>query len=366
MSFSKVFAISIALLALIWIGSGFIFPSSPASVSDEAQTQNTSAHQDNHKPRVTVQVLESTAQDYVYIIDVTGRTQASQSVELRAETEGRLVALLKEEGDMVREGDLLARLDMRDRDARVKEAQDRVRQRTIEYNAAQKLEERGFNSTIRLSQAKADLEAAKSALRLAEVSRSQLNIHAPINGTISQQNIERGDYVSIGSALFTIVDLSPIEVVGFVSERYVQDIKKGNRVDIELLGGEIVNGTVSYVSPAANADTRTFRVHVSVENEDLRLKGGLTAELRIPITSKKAHKISPSILTLDDEGHIGVKIVDEGQTAFFRPVKILEDKPDGMWISGLPEKASIITVGQEFVMDGQSVETVMSSGTLAQ
>jgi len=81
-------------------------------------------------------------------------------------------------------------------------------------------------------------------------------------------------------------------------------------------------------------------------------------ELRLPAESLMAHLVSPAVLTLDDAGVIGVKAVDGENRVRFYPVKIIADTSQGMWLGGLPEKVTLITVGQEYVLPGQPVRTL--------
>jgi len=71
-----------------------------------------------------------------------------------------------------------------------------------------------------------------------------------------------------------------------------------------------------------------------------------------------AVKISPAIMVLDDKGVVGVRVVENGIVRFV-PVQIISDAPDGMWISGVPDHTAVITVGQQFVTDGERVKTVV-------
>ena len=309
-----------------------------------------------------VRVRDSVAEAYSDDVVVTGRTQGAQNVQMKAETSGQVQTLSRKEGDPVELGEVLAELEPRDRDARVREAQERVNQRQIEYNAAKKLEDKGFNSKVKLAQTLADLENARAALKEAQVDQDKTKITAPFDGILAEQAIEIGDYLAVGEPLFTIVALDPIEFVGFVSERRIGDIAPGKEATAEFLDGTILQGRVSYIASAADPETRTFRVLISAPNEDVKIREGLTTKIRIPVSDKKAHKISPSILALNDAGQIGVKIVDKANTVKFVPVTILSDERKTMWITGLPDKVRIITVGQDFVTDGQSVNPVKAEG----
>lgn len=352
MKSSKVIAIMIALFVGGWTFSGLLV----ADENVDIITPNT----EREEKIIDVRVKNLIAQDFADDLVITGRSHASRTLEIKAEVEGALTSLEKQEGAIVKKGDRLAVIEVRDRKARLAEARQRVTQRQIEYDAARALESKGFSSRIRLSQAEADLENAKAALKQAEVNMDKVHITSPFDGVLFEQAVETGNYLKAGDLVFTLVDLDPIEFVGFAPERHIRDLKLDTPARIEFLNGDTVEGKVSYIAPGAREDTRTFRVIVTAENDNAEIKAGLTAKLYIPLPDKKAHKISPSILALNDEGQIGVKIVDDKNHVRFYPVDILSDKMDGMWISGLPARVQIITVGQEFVMEGQSVNPVPS------
>ena len=92
------------------------------------------------------------------------------------------------------------------------------------------------------------------------------------------------------------------------------------------------------------------------------LRDGVTAHIRIPVDEISAHLISPAAMTLNDEGIIGVKLVDLDGVVHFAPAHIIADSNKGVWLAGLPDQIAIITVGQEFVRDGDKVEAVAEAG----
>ncbi len=361
MKSSQIIAVIIAVVALGWILSGS-FGSAPPAKENVKETQAQQSQEKQEKKLTDVRVRLSRAEDFTSDVVVTGRTGASRSVVIRAETEGQIASLPRKEGERVTKGEVLAKLEAREREAVLAEARERVVQREIEYNASKKLESQGFNSRVRLAQTKADLEAARAALRDAQVELANISIKAPFDGVMDEQDVEIGDYLAVGDSLFTIVDLDSVEITGFVAEQHIGAITEGSQARAELVDGSEVSGEVTFIAPAANPETRTFRVEITVSNPDHAIKDGLTTRMFIPGMSQRAHKISPSILTLNDEGKIGVKIVDEQNRVQFMPVNILSDKPDHMWISGLPDDARIITVGQEFVGSGQEVNPVTAKG----
>ena len=119
-----------------------------------------------------------------------------------------------------------------------------------------------------------------------------------------------------------------------------------------------MHGTIRYVAPVADEATRTFQVELEIDNSDGSLRAGGTAELRIPAEQVLAHRISPSLLTLDDAGNVGIKIVNGGGEVEFVVADVALSTSDGIWIVGLPETATIITVGHGFVAPGSVVNAV--------
>ncbi len=356
MKSSKYIAAGISIVALIWILSGIFFSGSGGNAKESVVgTVSTTKVAE-------VRVRDISSQSYANDIVVTGRTNASRTVEIKAKTKGQIQVLLKEKGARVEEDEAIARIELSDREAKVVEAKQRFAQRQIEYDAAMSLEGEGFNSKVTLTRSLADLETARAVLTKAVIEQENTKIKAPFTGLIYDQVIEVGDYVSVGDPMFTIVDMDPIELVVFVSERNISSIRLGHEASAEFYNGDAVMGKVSYIASVADQATRTFRVEISTPNPDYSIKDGLTAKVRISVEEQNAHKISPSVLSLDDVGQIGVKIVDAQNKVQFVPVTILSDTSDYMWILGLPENIRLITVGQDFVSHGQTVRPVVADG----
>jgi multidrug efflux system membrane fusion protein len=319
------------------------------------------------KKAQSVRVYESVAQIRRTTLRIAGRTEASREGRLMAETEGAIKTLDVEEGDTVAAGQRIGSIKEDERNAVVREAEALLTQREIEYSAAVKLASKGFQTEISKATALAEMEAAKAALDRARIDLAKTRLSIPFDGVIWTKNVEQGDLVKVGDLIATIVDLDPLLVVANVSEREVAAVTEGALARAKLITGETVEGIVSYISPQAETATRTFRVEVEVPDTGNRYKAGITAELLLPLTESEAHLISPALLTLDDSGRVGVKLVDEGDIARFAPVQILEDTPDGVWIQGLPRRATLISVGQEYAGDGEKVspvpDTVFVPGT---
>jgi multidrug efflux system membrane fusion protein len=143
--------------------------------------------------------------------------------------------------------------------------------------------------------------------------------------------------------------------VGFVPESDVARVTPGVSAGARLVSGREVTGQVTFVSRSADPLTRTFRVELTVANEDLAIRDGQTAEIAIAAEGAPAHLLAQSTLTLDDDGRLGVRSVAEDDTVAFLPVTLLRDTREGVWVTGLPETVDVITLGQEYVTDGVRV-----------
>jgi len=371
---SVIIAFVIGLVAVLWMASGIFKDDLAAAMTDGEQPAATQATADTNgtaqtsvpakastghaaKEAIIVETRRIDAQMRVIEVVLRGKTESVRTVDLMAETSGSVVRVLKKKGDVVRRGDPIASLGVSDREARKQEAMALVKQREIERDAAVTLATKGYKSQTAVAAAEAQLDAARAGLKRVEVEMSHLTIRAPFDGTVAKRHVQLGSFLGIGDPVATIVDRDPILLVGNISEREVGKVAVGSTARAVLVDGSWVSGNVRFIAPTADPATRTFRVEVEVPNPDAKVRDGITAEIRLAAGSAPAHLLTPAILTLNSAGDVGVRVVDQDRIARFQPVAILADGADGVWVSGLPETVEVITVGQEFVQDGEPVRT---------
>jgi len=346
----------IALLIGLWLLSGQLGedgPSEHPTLAEENRQRQAQA-EDDALTRVRARVIQAVPQQRHVVL--RGRTENKRTVEVKAETAGRIVARPVERGSAVDQGDLLCRISVEDREAGVAEAQAALEQARIEYQASLKLKEQGFQSETAIAQARARLAAAEAALERRRIDLARTEIRAPFAGVVEDVLAERGDYVSPGSTCVSIVDMDPMLLVARVSEREVADLEVGQTATGTLTDGRTVEGPITFVGQQADPATRTYAVEVEVANPDRSLRSGITTEVRIPVNRVMAHKISPALFSLDDAGNVGVRTVNDANRVEYHPIRIVRDDVDGVWVTGLPEVTTLITVGQELVVPGQQVE----------
>lgn len=349
---SHYIAIGIAVAILLWFATG-IFSSGgngngmTAAEEDAANTV---------MPRV--RVTESQATMRQSFITVRGRTEAKRAVHVRAETQGRVIELPVEKGQRVKKGDVLCRLQIDARDAQLAEARALVQQRKLEYDAARQLADKGHRAPTAVAGNKAAFDAAQARLKQMEIELSQTKIVAPFDGVFDDRPVDIGDYVRVGDICGLVVELDPLLVAGQVSEDRVGAMTIGSPGVARLVTGESVEGHIHFVAKTADPATRTFRVELEVPNAEFRMRSGVTAEIIVPGREIPAHRIPSSVIALNDNGVVGVRTVNADGLVAFLPIELVDDTPEGLWITGLPDKVTLITVGQDYVNEGQKVEAI--------
>jgi len=251
---------------------------------------------------------------------------------------------------------LLCKLEVGTRNATLAEAEARLAEARIGFNAAESLSEEGFATETRLASTRAALQSAQAAVEAAQKEIERLEIRAPFAGLLESDAAELGALMQPGSPCATIIQLNPMKLVGFAPETEVNRITLGALAGARLATGQRVAGQVTFLSRSADPSTRTFRVEIEIPNDDLSIRDGQTAEILIASEGRNAHLLPQSAMTLDDDGRLGVRLVGVGDRAEFAPVSLLRDTRDGAWLSGLPEQAAVIVSGQEFVTDGVALD----------
>ncbi|MEM7566569.1 MAG: efflux RND transporter periplasmic adaptor subunit [Pseudomonadota bacterium] len=308
--------------------------------------------------RMAVRVREVSASTRQNSLEVRGRAEAETRVEVRTETSGQVTQVLVQKGQRIAAGTDLCRIDEGVRDAQLRQAEAQLQQAQFDYDNNVTLAERGVVAEARVRTARAALNAAEAAVAQAKQEMTRVAVSAPIAGVVEDPLAEVGDFLSLGATCATIVQTDPMLAIGQVSEREIAQLGEGMPAIVTPLGGEPREGRMSYIAPTAESETRTFRVEVSVPNADGALRDGMTSAIEIPLPETRAHALTASTLTLNDDGVIGVRTVDGDDEVVFMPVDILADSREGVWVTGLPETVRVITVGQEYVAHGAKVRAM--------
>ena len=195
-------------------------------------------------------------------------------------------------------------------------------------------------------------DALLCKLGIIELNRTE--VKAPFDGYI-EDIVKPGNLLERGQLCATIIELDPITFIAEVPENSIKDVREGQKVNISLVTGDNIQGELTFVSKSASVATRTFRVEAEIANPSGIVRDGISGTMVIDTDPVLAHKISPSILLLADNGELGVKTVNSENMVEFFPVQIIQDTEEGIWVAGLPDFSNIIVLGQGFVETGQIV-----------
>jgi len=332
----------------------------------EAATQGSSA------PARSVAVKTFTAQPMPVDVDVHGQTQVKATVTAAAETSGTVATVDVQKGQTVKVGDLLCTLDPETREAAVSQAkaglaqaQANVAQAQADFDTNADLRAKGLatpNSeralSVALAGAKAAVASAQAALDNANAELGRTRITARASGTVIDPVANVGGTLAVGQPCATIAQLDPIVFSGSVPEAQIAYARLGLAAKVTTVTGKTLDGKVSYISAVSDAATRTFPVEIDLPNPDHAVQAGLSATATVNVGTAPAQLLPQSVLTLDDSGKMGVRAVGHDSKVVFYPVTIIRDAREGMYVTGLPDKVDVITVGQEFVNAGDLVKAV--------
>ena len=321
-----------------------------SSISDETQENS-----------VSVIAFRSSAREVQSGVTIRGQTEALRFVDVRSQGSGIVISEPKRKGSFVIKDEPICQLDLGTSEAGLAEAKARLEEAKLNNKTANQLLEGGYATETRVNAAKAALETAEAAFERAEDIIDRQTMTAPFDGLLESDAAEFGSLLQMGALCARIIQLDPINFVGFISERDVEKIALGDVARVRFLSGRTVRGDVKFVSRSADSDTRTFRIELSLNNSDLGIRDGLAAEAFIATDSEMAHLLPQSVLTLNDDGLLGVRAVSDSMARFFA-ITIIRDTTDGVWVTGLPDQVDVIIVGHEYVIDGTPVIATYREG----
>tara|TARA_B100001063_G_C16704108_1_gene524224 strand:+ start:134 stop:916 length:783 start_codon:yes stop_codon:yes gene_type:complete len=259
--------------------------------------------------------MTSLATEINRTVNISSTSEAYRKIEIQSEITSKIEKVLKTKGSLVKDNDVIVELE--------------------EYDSYKKLFDNGL------------------------ISKNEFNkiaLLTPFEGILLDGHKIEGELITPGSVVYEIIDLSKIKIIGYVNENEINGITIDNTVEVKILNKKIL-GIIDYISPIADYNTKTFEIIVIFDNSDLQVRDGISAELIVYKDKIKVHKISPSVLSLGENGDIGIKVLNKDNEVIFKEIEIIEDTSDYMLISGLDDKENIITIGQQYVSSGDKVDT---------
>ncbi len=361
--FHRIAAFCVMVGAAAWIATGEFSSVGSAETAEGKESPTEAATPTETVPLArTVSAVEPVFIDHAREIRLSGITEADKRTDLAARAEGVIASLALSKGGMVEAGTVVMVLEGPETVAQEEIAQIALAQKERDLEVAEKLYKGGSTSESNLTNARSARDAAHAELNRAKAAADRLRLKAPFAGTVDSVSVELGEWVQTGTPVATILALDPILVKAEVSEVDLSSIAVGSTAKVKLVNGAEMEGTVRLVAREASAETRTFPVEIALPNPDLTLPSGMTAEVSLFAKPTPAVVVPRSIITLAEDGQLGLRIVGADDLAQFAAVKVIDDTPEGLVVTGVPEGVRIITAGQDLVQNGEKVEVAAGVG----
>ena len=340
-----------SLLVLITLGG--------CSGGEEAQT--TTEEELVKSVNITTETIHpSTFASYVRVV---GTVETSNDIMISAEVSGKVVSYNVKEGDAVRKGQTIVKID----DSKLKQEKARLEAVTSQakenYERLKKVyEEDGIGSEIDYLNAKYAYEQSNSALESIKVDLANTSIKAPFNGTVESKTVEAGEMVAPGAPVVRLIGSDDYFISAGVPARYADAVSKGDDVDVwfDTQMSDTLFGTISFAGSSINPQNRTFRIEIDLPKKDNQYKVDMIANIRLKTNEQEdVLVISEEFVYSKENGYVVYVLAqnEAGQAvAEERNVSLgLSYKTDVIVESGLNAGDQLITLGSAFLDDGMRV-----------
>ncbi len=303
----------------------------------------------NRPPEVNTLVKTSIvkAAPMARTIDALGNALAYDSTRIISASDDYLVELNIKEGQQVRRGELIARLNDAEERAEIAELTATLTEQKRQLARLKNLTQTQSSAQSLLDEQQAKVNATLARLEALNARLSELEIHAPFDGLLGLRQVSQGAYLKSGTELTTLDDISKIRVEFSVPERFLAELTTGMPVKARNVAYQQTDfvGTVSALDPRVDPVTRSVRVHAVINNQDLRLRPGMLLTIQVQLAEAEVIQIAEKAVTPLQSKHF-VFVVGAGDK-----VQQLEIVP-GQRLPGVVEVVSGLKAGDEIVTEG--------------
>jgi membrane fusion protein (multidrug efflux system) len=347
--------LSAALTGLLFTGLLALSACSKGNGDAEAKTKD----EKKGPEAVPVEVAKATRRAVAASYTGTAPLEARAEAQVIAKVSGVALSVLVEEGQHVRAGQTLVRLDSARAALQAAQAASQMRKLEANYARSQELAKQNLISANDLDQLRFDMENARAAYKAANLELVYANVTAPISGIVASRSIKAGNFVQINTPIIRIVDVSRLEAVLNVPERELATLKAGLPVTlaVDALPGRTYKGVVDRVAPVVDSGSGTFRVIATFDGGGT-LQPGMFGRIRIDYDQRADALVVPRVALLEDDGEPAVFVVRAGKSARV-PVKL--GYTDGEWAevrSGVKQGEQVVTAGKTALRDGTVVQVI--------
>jgi len=312
------------------------------------QGGDTEGQEEEEVAPVPVETSKPVRGDVYAVYSGTAPIEAFAEADVIAKVEGEVREILVEEGDEVKAGNVLARLDGDRLRLELNESRARLDQMKSDFERNQDLREKGLLSEGEFEKLRYDLEALEASFNLASLELDYTQIRAPIDGVVSERYIKLGNTIGVGEPAFRVTSFDPLVAYLHVPEREYRQIKAGQPVaiDIDALAGQRVIASVTRVSPVVDPETGTFKITIEISDEERRIKPGMFGRMSIVYDVHENVLQVPRSAIVEDMGNQTVFVIEDDKAV--RRIVATGYGNEGMIevTDGLSDDDAVVTVGQ--------------------
>ncbi len=335
------------------------------STSEEDVAEPEEESQEEDTPAVPVEVRAPVRGDIFAVYSGTAPIEAFAEADVLAKVDGEVRELLVEEGDEVRKNQVLARLDGDRLRLELNESRARLAKLQRDFERNKELQARGLISEGDFEKLQYDLEALQASYNLASLELDYTQIRAPIDGVISERYVKLGNTLAVGEPTFRVTSFDPLVAYLHVPERAFRQLAAGQlvRINIDALGGDPFEATVTRVSPIVDAETGTFKLTIEIRDETRRIKPGMFGRMNI-VYDQHLNVLQVPRSAITERADSTYLFVVEDGIAKRRDIETgFSDQGMVEVTNGLSEGEQVITVGHVGLKNESKVVIINDEGT---
>jgi len=309
---------------------------------------------------ITTQTLE--AADFNRMTEVQASVKSENQVYVSSETGGRLLSVSVKEGQYLKRGQLVARVDLQALQDQKAELQTSMSLAKDIYDRQKRLWDQNIGSEIQFLQAKNNYERLQKSLATLDTQLRKANIYAPISGVVDMEFLKAGELAAPGAPIVQMFNPNQLKIAADIPETYLGKIKRGDKVTINIPAlNEEINKNITLLGRTIDPSNRTFKVEVSTNSMNGKLKPNLLAELKFNDYSKKnAIKVPLEIVQQEVSGKkfVYTVIEKEGKEIATKSYVETGESYDGNIIieEGLEAGEQVIIDGARSISNGDPIK----------
>jgi len=320
---------------------------------------------DPPKEKKAIQVASTivSPSDFIRYVEVQGRVEADEIVNVSSEIGGRIVKLYVKEGQYIRQGQLVATTDLSTLEKQIDEIKNQLSLATTVYERQKRLWDQNIGSEIQFLEAKTNKEGLEKSLATLQSQISKKNIYAPISGYVDREFMQAGETAQPGMPIIQLLDTNKIKVSADVQEHFLKSINRGDSVNVHFPAlGIDIDETITQIGRTIDLNNRTFDIEIETSSLKGKLKPNLLAIVRF--SDFKADDVLSIPLDVVQEEVSGKKFVyiaqpEDGKLIAKKSYVETGESNVGevIILSGIKEGDQLITRGAKSISEGDRVST---------